>query len=104
MWWDEKAEEWRTDFPAPLGFTGFVADEDDAFQRTLTPAELAIVQRSIDANDQAECEEDEAERDTFFAALAAEVEGEEEEEETQTGLLPSQEHTEPLSVKSSPRP
>ena len=119
VWWDEKLEEWRTDFPAPLGFTGFVADEDDAFQRELTPAELAIVQRSCDANDQAECEEGEADRDIFFAALAAEVEGDEEEEEmcvpakgthqsttlmgpkagTQSGLLPSQEHIEAPSIR-----
>lgn len=113
VWWDEKAEEWRTDFPAPPGFTGFVADEDDAFQRELTPAELAIVQRSIDADDKAEMEDEEAGRDTFFAALAAEVEGEEEEEkmcapakaETQSVLLPSKEHiAASLSVKSSPRP
>ena len=39
-------------------------------------------------------EDEEAGRDTFFAALAAEVEGEEEEEGTQSGLLPSQEHIE----------
>ena len=82
VWWNEQVGEWRTDFPAPLGFTGFVADEDDAFQRELTPAELEVVQRSSDANDQTEREDDEAERDIFFAALAAEVEGEEEEEES----------------------
>ena len=110
VWWDEKAGEWRTDFPVPLGFTGFVADEDDAFQRELTPAELAIVQRSIDANDLAELEDEEAGRDTFFAALAAEVEGKEEEEEqeetcvpakagTQPELLPSQEHTEAPPIR-----
>lgn len=43
IWWDEDRESWRTDYPAPPGFTGDESDEIydiDGYERDLTAEEL----------------------------------------------------------------
>ena len=80
VWWDEAAQEWRTNFRSPPNFDGRMIDEDSG-ERTLTAAEADLVERSCDAADLAEREEAESERDAFFAALAAEVDDQEGDDE-----------------------
>ena len=75
VWWDEAKEEWRTDFPAPPGFDGFVSDDEWKFERTLTAEELDLVERNRAAGEQAEREEDENERNAYFATLREEGAG-----------------------------
>ena len=75
VWWDEAKEEWRTDFPAPPGFDGFVSDDEWKFERTLTAEELDLVERNRAAGEQAEREEDENERNAYFATLRDEGAG-----------------------------
>lgn len=52
VWYDEDRDAWRTDYPAPPGFTGDQADdvyEIDMYERDLTEEEMdALAQRQAD--------------------------------------------------------
>ena len=70
VWWDEDAEEWRTDFPPTTGTIKVEWGDygDQTYQRTLTLEEqeaLGVEPAEIDI------EADSAERDRWFAAAAA---------------------------------
>jgi len=72
--WREDNGEWRTDFPPPAGFDGFEEGEweGEDYHRGLTGEELAAVLEAglAESEDGAlSIEEDEAERDAFFAEL-----------------------------------
>ncbi|MBA3667407.1 MAG: hypothetical protein H0W65_06765 [Sphingomonas sp.] len=94
---------WRTNYPPPPGFNG---DEDGAYgelgySRNCTPEERAILDlRYPDQFVEEEDEEliaDEAERDSFFAALAGELEEAEEES-------PEEEQAEAEGAQDTPEP
>jgi hypothetical protein len=87
VYYNEGLEEWRTDFPPPPGFDG---DErgswgDDDYDRTLTEAELAVVEAEDSLLALARRRAAEARRETWFAicvedteALRAALEAEDE--------------------------
>ena len=81
IWRSWQTEEWRTSYPPPPGFEGIEegAWEDDDYCRALTEEELgALIAAGIAEPLEAEqisLEEDAAERDKFFAGLAAGVAG-----------------------------
>lgn len=76
--WD--TGEWRTDYPPPPDFDGHEEGdwEDHDYCRTLTAEELAAlvtagIAKPAEAPSEISIEEDETERDAFFASLAAAV-------------------------------
>lgn len=76
IWRDWGTDQWRTDYPPPPGFTGFEQDdwEEDTYQRALSDEELAALVAAGIADPEEDpthvsIEEDEAERDAFFAGL-----------------------------------
>ena len=78
LWRTWETEEWRTDFPPPPGFDGHEKGEweGEGYSRALSDAELAaLVAAGIAEPPPVEglisIEQDEAERDAFFAGLAA---------------------------------
>ena len=76
--WQEDGGEWRTDFPPPIGFIGFEEGEwqEETYHRALDPDELAsVIEAGLAEPGQVgmiSIEQDEAERDSFFAGLAVE--------------------------------
>ncbi len=86
VWWDDYAEEWRTDFPPPDDFEG---DEighygDDGYERTLNGKEAAIQDARRKLEDRPFLAAAHAARSAFFAAdgeVNAEVERLAQEEE-----------------------
>ena len=79
LWRTWDTEEWRTNFPPPPGFAGHEEGdwEDEGYCRALSEYELAqLIDAGIaepsEAASEVSIEQDEAERDAFFAALAAE--------------------------------
>lgn len=77
IWRDFKTDQWRTDYPPPPGFAGFEQNdwEDERYCRALTDEELAAliaagIAEPEEASTEITFEQDEAERDTFFASLA----------------------------------
>ena len=74
VWQDWKSEEWRTDFPPPPGFDGEEdgAWEDGDYTRALTTDEHNALAAAGFAEplEMLTIEQDEANRDAFFAALA----------------------------------
>jgi hypothetical protein len=71
--------EWQTNYPPPPGFDGHEEGdwEDHDYRRSLTPDELAAliaagIAEASEAETQVSLEEDETERDAFFASLVAE--------------------------------
>ena len=78
VWQEWQSDEWRTDFPPPPGFDGDENCnwEDEGYSRTLTIEEYGVLAGAGLAEPPPEdvtIEADEAERDAFFAALAAPV-------------------------------
>lgn len=85
VWQDWQTDEWRTDFPPPAGFDGDEQgdwDDPDGYSRSLTAQEMAALVAAGLAEPEElvteiSLEDDEAERDRFFAGLhAAAREGE----------------------------
>ena len=77
-WWDEEREAWRTDYPAPPGFTGEESGDIydiDAYERDLTPLES----EALAALEEAQRRPYEAAaalaRDAFFGFAALEEAG-----------------------------
>ena len=77
-WWDEEREAWRTDYPAPPGFTGEESGDIydiDAYERALTPQES----EALSALEEAQRRPYEAAaaraRDAFFGFTALEEAG-----------------------------
>jgi hypothetical protein len=77
LWRDWAKGDWRTNFPSPPGFDGHEEDdwEDDTYSRTLSDEELAAlvaagIAEPSEALSEVSLEQDEAERDAFFAGLA----------------------------------
>ena len=72
VWWDEEADEWRTAFPPPEDFCGVEMSDpaEIGYERSLTDAELALVDRMPDPLTDEELAEKAAERDAYFAGLA----------------------------------
>ena len=77
-WWDEEREAWRTDYPAPPGFTGEESGDIydiDAYERDLTPQES----EALSALEEAQRRPYEAAaalaRDAFFGFAALEEAG-----------------------------
>ena len=77
-WWDEEREAWRTDYPAPPGFTGEESGDIydiDAYERDLTPQES----EALAALEEAQRRPYEAAaalaRDAFFGFAALEEAG-----------------------------
>lgn len=77
-WWDEEREAWRTDYPAPPGFTGEESGapyDIDAYERDLTPQES----EALAALEEAQRRPYEAAaamaRDAFFGFTALEEAG-----------------------------
>jgi len=73
VWQRFHTDEWRTDFPPPPGFDGDENCnwEDEGYSRTLTAAELAAVTAGNPDEVIVTLAQDEADRDAYFAALAA---------------------------------
>lgn len=78
VWRDYKTDEWRTDFPPPPGFYGHQEEEwgITGYCRALSDEELTVlVDAGIADPDESPIEvpieDDEAERDAFFASFAA---------------------------------
>jgi len=78
LWRDWAKGEWRTNFPPPPGFDGHEDDEweDDTYCRALSAEELAAlvaagIAETSESLGEVSLEQDEAERDAFFADLAA---------------------------------
>lgn len=75
IWQDMQTGEWRTDYPAPPGFDGDEAGqwEDGDYSRSLCGEELAALVAGgiVEIPAMISIEEDEAERDAFFASLMA---------------------------------
>lgn len=71
VWQEYLSDAWRTDFPPPPDFDGEEKGkwEDHSYSRSLTVAELAAVTGGSANDDLVTLEQDEAERDAFFAAL-----------------------------------
>jgi len=77
LWRDWAKGEWRTNFPPPPGFDGHEDDEweDDTYCRALSAEELAAlvaagIAEPSEAPSEVSLEQDEAERDAFFARLS----------------------------------
>ncbi|WP_022681124.1 hypothetical protein [Sphingobium bisphenolivorans] len=77
-WWDEDREAWRTDYPAPPGFTGEASDDMydiDLYERDLTPLEQEAL-AALDAAQRRPYEDAAARaRDAFFGFAALESAG-----------------------------
>ncbi|MEO5578804.1 MAG: hypothetical protein ABIR25_07130 [Sphingomicrobium sp.] len=75
IWREYRTDAWRTDFPPPPDFEGNEKGvwEDNGYSRSLTAAELAAVTIGDPDAGSVTLEQDEADRDAFFAALAAPV-------------------------------
>ena len=75
IWQDMETGEWRTDYPAPPGFDGNEEGEweDGDYSRSLCGEELAALVAGgiVETPAMISIEEDEAERDAFFASLMA---------------------------------
>lgn len=78
FWRDLETDEWRTDYPPPPGFAGHEEGdwEEEAYCRALSDEELAVlagagIAKPLEAETEVTIEGDEAERDKFFASLAA---------------------------------
>lgn len=74
LWWDEEAEGWRTDFPAPSGFDGEQTGPDydiDAYERALSPDEQAALHARQAADRAPYLAAAASARDLFFGSLAA---------------------------------
>lgn len=68
VWWDDCAEDWRTHFPPPAGFTG---DENgdyggDDYSRELSPAERMVIEADVAADLEERRSAETAERDAYF--------------------------------------
>lgn len=89
VWFDEDTEQWRTDFPPPEGFDG---DEDERlyeYSRTLTAEELVPVERFAEIDEAKERAAEAAERDAWFANLAASLEGGHDDDEDEGLSVPA---------------
>ncbi len=75
VWQEYRTDAWRTDFPPPPDFDGEEkgAWEEQGYSRTLTAAELAAVTAGNPDEEIITLEQDEADRDAFFAALATPI-------------------------------
>ena len=76
VWQEWNSDDWRTDFPPPPGFDGDQDGEwgDEDYSRSLTTEEHDALVASGEAEPPEErvtIEQDETERDAFFAALAS---------------------------------
>jgi len=76
LWRTWGADEWRTDFPPPPGFTGHEEGEweDETYCRALSVEELAAlvaagIAEPSEEETRVSIDQDEAERDAFFAQL-----------------------------------
>jgi hypothetical protein len=78
IWWDEDEQEWRTDFPPPPGFTGAQRGEYGCwrYSRALTAEELELTEQDYRRERQSDMTAAAADRDQYFAALAARARGE----------------------------
>lgn len=73
VWWDDTAEDWRTDFPPPPDFDGEEQGSygDDSYERTLTGAEAAVQNARQAVEDQPYIDAAYIARAAFFAPDAA---------------------------------
>lgn len=78
IWREFQSDEWRTNYPPPPGFSGFEQDdwEGETYCRALSDGELAAliaagIAEPSEAENEISIEDDRAERDAFFGALAA---------------------------------
>ena len=71
VWQEFKSGDWRTNFPPPPGFVGNFRSswEKHDYSRALTAAELDAFTSDGSDNDIVTLEQDEADRDAFFAAF-----------------------------------
>ncbi len=89
VWQDWRTDEWRTDFPPPAGFDGDeygLWEDSEGYSRTLTDDELtALVAAGMaeGGGPTITIEEDEAERDRYFASLNSSLRGAEGDEAVQ---------------------
>ncbi|URW74752.1 hypothetical protein M9980_09210 [Sphingomonas donggukensis] len=76
VWFCEDSDEWRTDFPPPPDFDGIEDGEfgDPDYARDLSDDERALVEAAKDRETTALAAVEGAQRDAWFAALAAELE------------------------------
>jgi len=78
-WKDGIDDIWMTDFPPPVGFSGYESrpydeeDEDERYNRECTAEEKAILEAEAAASRVAQRIEDEALRDAWFATLKEEA-------------------------------
>ena len=77
VWQAWRTDEWRTDFPPPAGFDGDEKgdwEDSEGYSRSLTGDELAALAAAGMIEPQPEpiaIEDDEKERDAFFASLCS---------------------------------
>ena len=73
VWREYLSDAWRTDFPPPPDYDGEErgAWEEQGYSRSLTAAELAALTVGNAIEEPVTLAHDEAERDAFFASLAA---------------------------------
>ena len=77
-WWDEEREAWRTDYPAPPGFTGEESGDIydiDAYERDLTPQESEALALLAEAQRRPYESAAALARDAFFGFKALERRG-----------------------------
>lgn len=110
VWWDDEAEEYRTDLPCPDGElpeyeTGDYGDDD--YERTLTAEELALVEASEAAGGAADDDRAAslARRDRWLARLRAMSTPDGADEAERTGQQPasSSSEEEPRPVAPAPQ-
>ncbi len=78
VWWCPDAGDWFTIFaPPPLGFVGkeYGSFGDDDYQRELTPEERMLMETARTIDHVALCTAHAPEREAWFAAIAAGIEG-----------------------------
>ena len=74
-WRDEDSGRWRTSFPPPAGFAGDEQGcwQDEGYERACTAEECALLDARERAELHAQRAEEDAERDTYFAQIRAEL-------------------------------
>ena len=74
-WRDEDSGRWRTSFPPPPGFAGDEQGcwQDEGYERACTAEECALLDARERAELHAQRAEEDAERDTYFAQIRAEL-------------------------------
>jgi len=91
IWWDQGAEEWRTDFPPPPDTDPVEYAEwgDVTYERELTLEEGLVADQLADAAEDAGREADEAERDAWFATVRDALAALEEQEGADPDAAPA---------------